>query len=254
MPNVLTSHQVDEFIATGVTVLRDAFSPGVASRCRDHLWGVSGVSADAPSTWSEPLIQLKEVYGDGPFREIMTPAISGAMDDLLGAGRYQPLTGFGWWPISFPGFAKPPWRAPTSGWHVDGIQFHHHLDSRDQGLLPLFIFSRIEPGDGGTAYIEGSHITTARVLQAAEPAGLDCMSLGAQAVAAADMNRAVEGIGNPGDVLLLHPFMVHARSPNTGSRVRFICNPCVTLHERIRVEPGAGRTPLERSIMQATQR
>jgi hypothetical protein len=175
------------------------------------------------------------------------------MDDLLGPGRYRPLTGFGWWPISFPGFDQPPWRPPQVGWHVDGQHFHHRLDASDQGLLPLFIFSEIQPGDGGTAYLEGSHATTARVLHAAEPVGLDPIAVSSQAAAAADKSRAVEGTGQPGDVLLLHPFMVHARSPNTGSRVRFICNPCVGLHERIRVEPGAERTPLELSIIRALQ-
>jgi hypothetical protein len=226
----------------------------VAARCRERVWQAAGLSADQPATWTKPVVHLQEAYADGPFAEVMTPAISGAMDDLLGPGRYQPLTGYGWWPIAFPGFDKPPWRAPTVGWHVDGQHFHHHIDSSNQGLLPLFIFSEIQPGDGGTAYLQGSHVSTAQVLQAAVPDGLDAKIVSSQCVAVADRSRAIEGTGNPGDVLLLHPFMVHARSPNTGPRVRFICNPCVALHERIRLEPGAERTPLERSIIRAIQR
>jgi hypothetical protein len=254
MPNVLASSQIDEFIETGVTILRDAFPAEVAARCRERVWQASGLRPDQPTTWTKPVVHLQEAYCDGPFPEVLTPAISGAMDDLLGAGRYRQLTSYGWWPISFPGFEKPPWRAPVAGWHVDGQHFHHRLDSSNQGLLPLFIFSQIQPGDGGTSYLEGSHVTTAKVLQSAEPAGLDAITVSTQAAAAADKSRALEGIGNPGDVLFLHPFMVHARSPNTGPRVRFICNPCIALHERIRIEPGGERTPLERSIIRAIGR
>jgi hypothetical protein len=254
MPNILAPRQIDEFIETGVTILRNAFAPDVAARCRDVVCRAAGVDAHAPSTWTQPLVHLQETYCDGPFRDVLTPTISGAMDDLLGPGRYDARINYGWWPISFPGFEQPPWRAPQTGWHVDGGHFHHHLDSRSQGLLPLFIFSDIQPGDGGTAYLPGSHVTTARVLHAAEPTGLDPVAVTEQAVAAADLSAAVEATGHPGDVLLLHPFMVHARSPNTGPRVRFICNPCVALHERIRVEPGAERTPLERSIIRAVGR
>ncbi len=59
--------------------------------------------------------------------------------------------------------------------------------------------------------------------------------------------------GEPGDVALLHPFMLHARSPNTGRRVRFICNPCISFKEPMRVKPedGDSVSPVERAIIRA---
>ena len=194
---------------------------------------------------------MQRSFGDGAFAEISNPRLSGAFDDLLGAGRYVPLTHYGWWPVSFPGFAQPPWGPPAVGWHVDGQHFHHHIDGRDQGLLPLFIFSDIFPGDGGTAYIPCSHLTTARILAQAAPTGIAAKDISALAAAAIDPANGIEATGMPGDVLLLHPFMVHARSANTGPRVRMICNPCIGLNEPIRLGAQLQATPLERSIIGA---
>lgn len=35
-------------------------------------------------------------------------------------------------------------------WHVDGAHFQHFIDSKEVGLLPIFIFTTIGPRDGGT--------------------------------------------------------------------------------------------------------
>jgi hypothetical protein len=253
MPSVLTPAQIDEFIETGVAVLRGGFSPEVAEQCRTRIWTAVGMNPDARSTWTKPLIHVQQCPDDGPFATIHNPRLDGAIDDLLGAGRYDPVVGFGWWPIAFPGFDMPPWRLPDSGWHIDGTNFRHHVDSSNQGLLSLFIFSEIQPGDGGTAYVPGSHAATARILLESEPLGLEHEELTRRVTCQVDKSRGIEATGMPGDVFLLHPFMLHARSPNTGSRVRFICNPCMSLRERPRLDPHPDRTPLERSIMLALE-
>jgi hypothetical protein len=170
----------------------------------------------------------------------------------LGEGRWHPLNGLGWWPITFPGFDEKPWKEPQGGWHVDGIQFHHHVNSPDQGLLPIPIFSDIEPGHGGTAISVGSHKLTARILQQSEPDGLSCGEL-AKAVQLHPREKVVEVQGRIGDVVLLHPFMLHANSPNCGVAPRIICNPCVRLREPMdlqRANPD-GYSAVERAIANA---
>ncbi len=248
---VLTPSQIAEFKADGCTMLRGAFPRELAAACQRLLWERTGLSPERPQEWTRALIPLKESFGDGPFAQIWNPRLQGAYDDLLGRGRYLPTRAFGWWPVSFPGFEQPPWRPPEAGWHVDGIQFHHHLDSKDQGLLPIFLFSDIAAGDGGTAFVLGSHRATARILAEAEPLGIAPGDL-TMRTRAIPRERAVGCTGEAGDVALLHPFMLHARSANVGRRVRFICNPCVEMREPLRVGPAAAeRTPLEESIMGA---
>lgn len=246
---VLSQHEVEQFITRGHVALRDAFPREVAAECRAFLWKELGLSPDDRAAWKKNVVHVQKVFTSEPFTGAFTKRLFDAIDDVMGEGRWVPPGGLGWWPVAFPGFEPPPWKPPTGGWHVDGIQFHHRLTSRDQGLLPLFVLSDIGPGDGGTAFDEGSHRVAARILAAAEPAGLDVNELAKRVTATPRLN-VVEGTGRAGDVILLHPFMLHARSPNTGNSVRFICNPCIQYKEAMRLD-GPALSPVERAIKEA---
>ena len=232
---VLSEQQIDQFVRDGFVVLPEAFSPDVAAEIRDLVWEGIGLSPDRPGEWSKPLVHLQQAIGGPVVEQAFTPRLYGALDDVMGEGRWNPVKTLGWWPVAFPGFDTPPWTAPEKGWHVDGQQFHHHINSPDQGLLPIFLLSDIAPGGGGTALSLGSHRVTAHALRDSEPDGMDVHTL-ARTVAAAPRDRVIEVTGKAGDVALIHPFVLHARSPNTGSKVRFICNPCYTLKEPMRLD------------------
>jgi hypothetical protein len=62
--------------------------------------------------------------------------------------------------------------------------------------------------------------------------------------------RVVETGGDPGDVLLCHPFLYHAASQNHRRVPRFMCNRTTPLRERmsLRSEPAGGWSPLEESV------
>jgi hypothetical protein len=62
-----------------------------------------------------------------------------------------------------------------------------------------------------------------------------------------------EAQGSIGDVALLHPFMLHANSPNCGVAPRIICNPCVRLHEPMQLDRDdpADYSPVEWAIVNA---
>jgi hypothetical protein len=211
----------------------------------ERVWDALPVDRDDRSTWTQRFHHVPQTFDGGPFTASWTDRVHGAIDYLLGEGAWYTRTEQGWWPVIFPGFDEGPWAPPAEGWHVDGQQFHHHLDSPDQGLLPIFLWSDIGPGDGGTAIAEGSHRVAARILAEHEPDGLTHVELG-RLVAAEPRPSVVEAQGEAGDVILLHPFILHTASMNTGSEVRFITNPCITLVEPMRLDQP--RTPVERSI------
>lgn len=251
---VFSEQEVEQFIEDGYVVLRNAFSPETAAAVRDRLWAQTGLDPHNPQTWTKPIVHLKTTLQGPEVDAAFTSRVSDAFDDLMGAGRWEHQNphSLGWWPISFPGFHARPWQEPKDGWHVDGQQFHHHLNSRDQGLLPIFLLSDIEPGDGGTAIALGSHKITARVLRDAQPHGLSPGEV-VQRVNQFPRQRVIETTGNAGDIAMMHPFMSHARSANTGQRVRFICNPCFALKEPMNLQRDNAQeySPVEAAIVRA---
>jgi hypothetical protein len=249
---VLTPEQIEQFVELGYVRIPHVFSSETAAAAREFLWRQLELSPDDPSGWTKPMIHMQQVFSDGPFEAARTQRFWDICDDVMGEGRWNRINYLGWWPVSFPGFEAGPWQEPQVGWHVDGQQFHHHLNSPDQGLLPIFLFSDVEPGDGGTAISVGSHKVAARVLAEAEPEGLDVNEL-AQRVASHPRPNVLEATGQAGDVFVMHPFMLHTRSMNTGNRVRFICNPCVTLREPMNLhrDDASEYSPVERAIVEA---
>ena len=57
--------------------------------------------------------------------------------------------------------------------------------------------------------------------------------------------------GETGDVVLLHPFVLHAASQNPSGRPRFITNPCISLKEPMDFNPQdpADFSPIEQAVL-----
>lgn len=262
---VLSPGQVDEFMEHGSTLLREAFPREVAAAVRRAVLEKINASEDDPRTWTMRRNHIADSYSGEPFMSACTARYNAALDDLMGEGRWVPIRNLGWWPVLFPGFDSKPWRVHHDEWHVDGGFFHHHLDSPEQGLLPIFIFSDIGPGDGGTGLAPGSHKIAARVLRDAQPHGLTQAELSRRvkeihfAKGLDHPGLIAEAQGNAGDIALIHPFLLHTVSTNTGPRVRIICNPHVNFTERMNLvgnpirakDPSRTLCPVERAVVEA---
>lgn len=133
------------------------------------------------------------------------------------------------------------------GWHVDGDFFVHYLDSPEQALLVVPLWSDIVPNGGGTMICPKAIDIVAKHLYE-HPEGVSPrMSPRAQnpefkqedfglkwfnEVAASMPDDAfVEVTGVVGDVYLLHPLMLHSASNNQLRKVRVITNPPVSIKE-----------------------
>lgn len=263
---VLTPAQVEQFVELGYTLLSEAFPREVAIAIRRAVLEKINAREDDPATWTMRRNHIADSYSGEPFMSACTARYNASLDDLMGESRWVPIRNLGWWPVLFPGYDSPPWRPLDDEWHIDGGFFHHHLDSPEQGMLPIFIFSDIGPGDGGTAIAVGSHKVCARVLRDAQPAGLPQAELSKRVKEecfrgqpSQASGRVVEAQGRAGDILLLHPFMLHTVSINTGKAVRVICNPHVNFTERMNVtgNPTSAKdasrpiSPVERAIIDA---
>jgi hypothetical protein len=113
----LSTDQIDEFIDRGWTLLRHAFPSTVAQAVRRNLSGRIGVDLERPEQWSEPKVWLQTVMKEAPYTDALTERFHSAVDQLVGAGRWNMTQAMGWWPITFPGFDDPPY---GDDWHIDG--------------------------------------------------------------------------------------------------------------------------------------
>ena len=249
---VLTEEQVDHFLRRGHVVLHDCFSRETARKWTDQTFVRLGYDPDDPSTWQQDVIHMPSLQRVD-VKEY-APKVWGAVCDLLGGEEriQQPYSWGDGFIVNLREGADRPWEPPSpsvKGWHKDGDFFRHFLDSPEQGLLTLVVWSDIQPRGGGTFVACDSVPVVARFL-AEHPEGVlpnefDHRSLIAQC------HDFVEATGEVGDVYLLHPYVLHAKSQNSLGIPRLITNPPVHLREPMnfnRPDP-ADFSPVELAIL-----
>jgi hypothetical protein len=255
----LTDEQVDRFIEDGFTHLEEVVSPQVVASGRNAIWDDLKESPHEPTSWTRPVVRLLPSDA-APFKAAFENArLSTALDQLVGARRWQPRPDLGLFVVRFPHRGDPG----DTGWHIDSsfapddvvtedFDFSHwrvNVTSRGRVLLMLFLFSDVGPDDAPTRIRVGSHSDVPPILL---PAGHDGMDGTAVAGLAADASRSrpvALATGAAGDVYLCHPFLVHAAQPMRGTTPRFMAQPPLAEKEPLRLErPDGAYSPVEVAI------
>ena len=170
----------------------------------------------------------------GEFDAMASPAVRAVLDVLL--GQWEEPAHWGLPLVSFHTGEKV-WNVPREHWHID-------LGARPGNLRVARIFAFLapsRPGGGGTGYVAGSH----RLIEAlfketgsALPSAQARLRLEARSPWFAALSsrhdkgerirrfmevgseldgvqvRVGEMLGEPGDVIVMHPLMLHAPTPN----------------------------------------
>ena len=245
---LLSEEEACSFIQDGYVVVKGAFSQGIAERITSNAWSVlkrdHEIEQSDPSTWRQlPHGYIRTAHSD--FRihlESEAPRALAAQADIVGGRTRLPQNGsrlgFSSGIISnFCVDAFPAWKPPNpkqNGWHKDGWHFRHFLDSPEQGLLTVPLYTEILPKSGGTFIAKDSIAHVARLL-AAYPQGFHADSVQGSGYLIPYLieqcSEFEELIGEPGDMVILHPFMMHRVSINPTDRPRFIANNAVVLNE-----------------------
>ena len=228
MPNVLTDDEVDQFVTDGYLRLRHAFDSVLAAACIDELWTSLDEDPDDASTWTAPVRRISGSVSPILREAINTKRLVGAIDDLVGVGQWQARTaGYGTFPIRFPSVTDPG----DTGWHIDGSfgdppSYRVNFASKGRALLLLMLFTDVGPDDAPTRIKVRSHLDVATALATTAPEGAP-FDVTLQAPDAL-RRSTIHATGSAGDVLLCHPFLVHAATwPHTGATPRFIAQPCI---------------------------
>jgi hypothetical protein len=204
----LAGTEITAFIENGFLILRNAFSSKVADQIVPLIWNEMEERPNAPNTWTQSIRIVEKVLEDLPIGEILTDRYRRTLDDLCGVGRWETNMGVGYWVNIF-----PQWPAST----IEPRPLYFHIDTKTSadpdaaplGLVVTEFFSNVHAGGGGTAIRVGSHRYVARV---ANDNGFrlngDELCLRASALTA--HLPIIQITPRAGDVLLMHPFTMHA--------------------------------------------
>lgn len=250
----LSKDEIDHFIKFGFVQVSDCFDKDFAKRWTDEAFGRLGYDPDDPKTWEKPIIHMpndaRVVVKD------FAPKAYAAICQLLGGEDRIPeniMWGNGFI-VNFSLGADEEWVPPSpeaGGWHKDGDFFYHFLDSPEQGLLLIVIWKDIQPRGGGTFFAPDSIKPVAEYLLA-EREGLNPFQnrFGSLITRCQDFREAT---GKAGDVVFMHPYMLHASSQNHSGIARFITNPPVALRAPMNFnrENPSEYSPVERTVLHA---
>jgi hypothetical protein len=250
----LDAAAITSFINDGFVRIDGAFPRKLAEEARAILWRDTGCDPHDRGTWTRPVVRLGH-YGQPPFRAAANgPLLHAAFDQLVGPGRWLPLSALGTFPVRFPSSADPG----DDGWHIDVsfgdddpdfMEWRANIFSKGRALLMLFLFSDVGPDDAPTRIRVGSHIDIARQLAPAGEAGLTLRELAADGFAGSAHRPEVSAVGEAGTVYLCHPFLVHAAQRHRGTEPRFLAQPPLLPREPICIDrPDGDYSPVEQAI------
>ena len=138
-------------------------------------------------------------------------------------------------PVRFPK-RDPEWRWTDGGWHIDGKDMQHHVDTHKLVLVMLPLWSDIAPKAGGTVIKMGSYKIGCRVLADAAPDGLNHDELNRRVLPLTEDAKLMEMTGAAGDVAILHSCTMHGGGINFGDHPRMITNSFLNLKEKPRFD------------------
>ena len=247
----------EHFRVRGWMRVRAAFSVDEAAAMRAAVWcalAKVGIRQTDPSTWTkERPERLQHVKGDPAFRAVGSPRLLDAIDAALEGQPYETPKNWGAVFLAFP--SHQTWSVPSHGWHVDA----NYLSavSPAAGIRTHALFGDVGPRAGGTLIVSGSHRLVHKYFKDNPPApgtrGAEYRKLlhahpyigdlhsegDAEERVARFIERVeehdgvslqvVENTGTAGDVILLHPLVLHVATPNTSDAPRFLLSGSVDL-------------------------
>ncbi len=259
---MLTADQRNEFNQSGIVRLPGAIAKSEVEEMLGRIWNSlrerHQIHRDAPETWPEPGSRAVEQIGGAyrfmgtrhipkseTFEQVGNAVVCGALDDLLGRGKWRRPERWGSLLVTFPE-SRERWDVPYSSWHLD-----FPASRAMSGMAGVRIFTclaKLTAGGGGTVFVAGSHRLVQNLVREGEsiPSAEARKQLirahpWVKALCARDEKaervrrfmsvgtkadgvelRVVEMTGDAGDVILAHPLILHAPVANCASAPRLL--------------------------------
>lgn len=255
----LTETEVSHFIDKGYLILKNCFdmSEGsIAARWVEESWLRNGIEKNDVANWPKEKIHMPSI--EWVKLSKFSPKVYNAISDLVGGANKLYGDGEIVWSNAFIanyGFGRDQeWEEPNprvEDWHVDGDFYLHFLDSPEIALLIAVYFTDVEHQGGGTFIVEDSVKAVSEFLLD-RPEGSRDFEI-KEANLTDQCSKFKELCINAGDVVLMHPFMIHASSFNHTDNVRLMINPGCSLNAPLNLNRNNydDYTPTEKCILKS---
>jgi len=184
MEPILSADQIEHFLARGFVVVPGCFTREAAEEYTGSVWTRLGYDPRDPSTWAQSSVHMPS-HREIDVATFAPKAWRAACELVGGEDRISTELPYRWndaFIVNLWEGTDPPWAAgepqpwePASprspGWHKDGDFFRHFLDSPEQGLLTLVLWSDVRHQGGATFVAADSVGPVARFL-AEHPEGV----------------------------------------------------------------------------------
>ena len=246
----MTPEQLEQFYQQGYIVLRGTFPRDDALAWVRTECARRGYDLDDPATWTKEYDRIDTERSER-LSDYAPAAWQAAVDLMGGTDRVAHPSAIGLFAVNFRQGADRPYAPPSAsvpGWHIDGWNFRHFLDSPEQALLGIPLMTDVLPEGGGTFIAADSVPVIARYL-ADHPEGVLDYQMPVQELLS-QCRDFREVTGEAGDFYLLHPFLLHAVSQNRLRRPRAICNIAFVLREPMQFNRmDRAYSPVEQAIL-----
>ncbi|KAJ5805116.1 hypothetical protein N7474_011003 [Penicillium riverlandense] len=261
----LSEEQKQHWLKHGFIKVPQCFTREAAAEFTSSVWTRLGISPTDKSTWVEEKVNMP---GHTMISvEEFAPKAWHAICELVGGADRIVDWCKDWKDGWIVNMGKPEYSPEDDldlrsldNWHNDGDWFIHFLDSPEQALLVIPLFSDIKPKGGGTAICtDGIGLVADHLYNHPEGTWPSLISRNAPNIPTEEThcwkrwaNSSTytkdesfhEATGEVGDVFLLHPFMLHSASRNLRRDIRIITNPPVALKEPFNFNRADGRYSL----------
>ncbi|KZT54362.1 hypothetical protein CALCODRAFT_438776 [Calocera cornea HHB12733] len=232
----LSAEQQEHFFKHGWIKIPNAINKKYIDAWLNRLWIRLGWDKDAgPRGWEGEYVKFVR-HEEVPFQEFAPDAYKACMELCGGEDRVDPIRNMRHGDHFIINNGSDYWEThdcdpkDRPGWHTDNDWYRQFLDSSNNALVVIHLFTDVPPRGGGTFLCEDG-IAGIEECFYKHKQGLDSPFTNLSAAHVKNCKVFSQVSGKAGDTFILHPYIPHTNGPNHLRTPRIITNPHVTLKE-----------------------